>query len=115
MRQNVPFVLPGIIDVSQRCKTAIQKADHALQGIFGIVKLFYDNEIGKKWFDSFYAFLVKEIGEDHEFSHFLKDVIPSFKFIRNMRNCVEHPKPEQHIEVLDFKIHSANEIHPPYY
>jgi hypothetical protein len=42
-RQSIDgsVVLPSVGDVNARCTSFIQKADHSLKSLFGIVKLFY--------------------------------------------------------------------------
>src|SRR5215813_10907120 len=46
-------------------------------------------------------------------SQFLIGVVPFLKFIRNARNCVEHPKDSQRIVTRDFFPQADGTILPP--
>jgi hypothetical protein len=106
-------VLPSAGNVPGLCKPFIQKADHVLQAMFGIVKLFYGKHAGKAWFESFAQLIVRQYGPDDQFSKFMADVLPFLKFIRNARNCVEHPTPSQRVVITDFVLNREMEIVPP--
>lgn len=113
LQANQPFVMPAVTDSYQRCKNYIQKSDHALQALFEIVKLFYGDAVGKKWFESLYSVVVEKYGDADLFSEFLKENLPFLKFVRNMRNYVEHPKPTERIEVTDFAIAGKDSMNLP--
>ena len=40
-------------------------------------------------------------------------MVPFLQFVRNSRNCVEHPRPEQKIVTTDFNINPDNQLLPP--
>ncbi len=47
------------------------------------------------------------------FSQFLERAVPFLQLLRNGRNCVEHPKPKERLEVTDFSIDPKNVLLPP--
>ncbi|NYS77867.1 MULTISPECIES: hypothetical protein [Halomonadaceae] len=106
------FVLPSVGNVEASCNEYLQRTDHALRELFKTVQLFYP-DVGSGGWDS----LKKKIESGPEgldnFSQFLADSIGFLKLIRNARNCVEHPRPEQRLVVVDFSIDRNNMLVPP--
>jgi len=105
--------LPAVGKIAARCKDFVQKADHSLQSLLGIVRVFYGNHVGRQWFEGFTKLVSERYGESDPFSQFLVGVLPFLKFIRNARNCVEHPKDSQKIVVRDFLLQADGTILPP--
>jgi hypothetical protein len=93
--------LPSLGDVRGRCESFIHKADHAFFVLFDIVKLFY-SDIGAGLFDGLASFAAERYGEQAQFTSFVNRVAPFLKCIRQTRNCVQHPKAGQLINVQDF-------------
>jgi hypothetical protein len=112
-QQDRSVVLPSIGDVSALSKSFLQKADHALQALLGIVKLFYGDNAGKAWFESLVQLAERKYGADDQFTKFLVLALPLFQFVRNARNCVEHPKPSQRVIVTDFVLNAAMQVVAP--
>jgi len=110
--ENRSVVLPSINGIANKCKEFFQKSDHALDGLFKIVKLFNPN-VGKGGWES----LQKEEGKETEkidnFSEVLENMLPFLQFVRNSRNCIEHPRAEQIIVTTDFSINPENQLLPP--
>jgi hypothetical protein len=106
-------VLPTIGDVSALCKSFIQKADHFLRALMGIVRLFYGASAAKAWFESLAQLAAHKYGVEDQFTKFLGDALPLLQFVRSARNCVEHPKSSQRIVVSDFTLNSAMQVVPP--
>ena len=92
--------MPSVNGISNKCKEFFQKSDHALYCLFKVVKLFYPN-VGKGGWDS----LMKEVDNESQkvdnFGDVLENMLPFLQFVRNARNCVEHPKVEQRIVTMD--------------
>jgi hypothetical protein len=107
------FALPSIGNVEVRCNEFIQKADHALQSLQGIVKLFYGKDAAKQWFESLCDLAIHRYGEEDEFSKFLVKVLPLLKFVRGARNAVEHPDKGKHLVVKDFTLSPEPSVLPP--
>lgn len=112
-KKDRSFVLPAIANVEVRCNEFIQKADHALQSLLSIVKLFYGKDAAKQWFESLRDLAVHRYGEDDHFSRLLTDILPSLKFVRGARNSVEHPDEGKHLVVKDFTLKPDLSVTPP--
>src|SRR5262245_34424697 len=63
--------------------------------------------------EGFTKFVSERYGESDPFSQFLLAVLPFLKFIRNARNCVEHPKDSQRTVTRDFFPQADGTILPP--
>lgn len=108
------LVMPAIGDVLKHCKTFSQKADHVSQSLFSIVKLFYGKKVRAEGFESLAKLAVQEYGEDDSFAKFAKDVSPRLKYIRNVRNSIEHPHPPTIRAIVnDFNLGADGKILPP--
>lgn len=112
-QQDRSVILPSIGDVAAVSKSFIQKANHAFQALLGVVKLFYGDAAGRAWFESLAELAEHKYGSEDQFSKFLVAALPLFQFVRNARNCVEHPKPSQRIIVTDFALNSAMQVVVP--
>ena len=111
---NQRAAMPAKSDVETIFKSFIQKADHALQRLFEVVKVFYGDKIGKQRFESFAAHLLDEHGSEDHFTEFLNDALPFVQFVRRSRNCVEHTlQGRQQVLVTDFVINADGKIIPP--
>lgn len=104
--------LPSVNGITNKCKEFFQKTDHALDGLFKVAKLFKP-KVGKDGWDS----LLKEVSQESEkidnFKEVLESSLPFLKFVRNARNCVEHPRKEYRIITTDFSINRENQILQP--
>lgn len=115
-RQQVPrsLLLPAIGDVQMHCKTFCQKADHVSHSLFSIAKLFYGKNVGNGGFESLAELVVQKYGEEDSFSKFAKDVAPRLKYLRNVRNCFEHPIQQTQMAIVsDFNLGADGNIYPP--
>jgi hypothetical protein len=56
---NRTLRLPALGDASHRCDAFTQKIGHAVDTLEQIVRLFYPNELGKKWVDSLTVLLAQ--------------------------------------------------------
>jgi hypothetical protein len=100
-RTRESLVVPAIGDVESRCKTFIQKADHACRAVLNIARLFYNNLSG---FESLGKLSGDKYGKDDPFTQFLVSVVPLLTFIRETRNAIEHPNSHQKCTVTDFAL-----------
>lgn len=87
IRKDRSVLLPSMNGINNRCKEFFQKYDHAIYGLFKLVKTFYLN-VGKGGWES----LQKEVGNESQkidnFSNVLESILPFLQFVRNARNCV---------------------------
>jgi hypothetical protein len=100
------IVLPTINALDARCKEFVQKSDHSLQSLLAIMKLFYGEASGKRWFGSLAQVTAEKHGVDDQFVQFLNSALPLMQFTRNLRNCIEHPKHDQRVVVADFSLNA---------
>ena len=112
IRADRSVILPSINDISSMCKEFLQKSDHALRELFDIVKLFHSG-VGAGGWDSLKAAVESEPAKVDNFHEFIESVSPLLKLVRNSRNCVEHPREGQNLEVSDFSLDPNNSLVPP--
>jgi len=112
IKKDRSVLLPSIGGIHNKCKEFLQKSDHALDGLFKVAKIFYQN-IGKGKWDSLKKEVDKESSSIDNFSEVLSQMIPFLQFVRNARNCVEHPKNEYKIVTTDFSINPDNKLLSP--
>jgi hypothetical protein len=107
------LLLPSVGNIEALCEAFVQKADHALASLLSIVKLFYGNDAGRKWFESLAELAEARYGQGSEFAQYMRHVLPLLQFVRHTRNCVEHPNPAQRIVVRDFVLLPRGEVASP--
>lgn len=111
--QGSTVLLPSISDIGGRVKSFIQHAEHSMQRLLTLCRMFYSLPAGKGWFDS----LAKIASEVHQLeqpqAQRLDKMIKFAQFLRNCRNCIEHPKPHQQAIFTNFKMTPSAEIEPP--
>ena len=100
-RKDRSIVMPALGNVDVRCKEFIQKADHVLQSLLSIARLFYGRDAGRQWFESLREIARHRYGQDDLLFKFLDSNLPFLKFVRNARNCVEHPDKSKHLIAKD--------------
>jgi len=112
IKQDRSVTLPSISGIENKCKEFLQKSDHALDSLWKIVKIFYPH-VNKGGWES----LKKEVGSEStqvdNFAEALESMLPFLQFVRNSRNCVEHPRDEHKITTNDFSINPDNQLLPP--
>lgn len=110
--QDRSFVLPSAGNVEASCNEFLQRTDHALRGLFKTVQTFHP-DVAKGGWESLKNKIDSGPRDLDNFSQFLAESIEFLKLVRNARNCVEHPRPEQRLVVLDFKLDKDNALVPP--
>lgn len=111
IRPDRSFILPSMKGIKSRCKEFLQKSDHALDALFKVVKVFYP-DVGKGGWENFKNIIDKDNPKIDNFSEILGQMLPFLQFVRNARNCVEHPRKEQKIIVNDFSVDAENNLLP---
>lgn len=112
IKKDRSVILPSISGIANKCKEFLQKSDHALDGLFKLVQIFYQ-KVGTGRWDGLRKEVEKESSKIDNFAEVLESILPFLKFVRNARNCVEHPKIEKKIITTDFSINSDNQLLPP--
>jgi len=112
IKQDRSVMLPSLNGIANKCKEFFQKSDHALDGLFKIVRIFYPH-VSKGGWESLKKEVENESPQIDNFAEVLDSILPLLRFVRNARNCVEHPRIEQKIITTDFSINPDNQLLPP--
>ncbi|MFN3226629.1 MAG: hypothetical protein ACE360_10325 [Hyphomicrobiales bacterium] len=99
--------LPALKELEPRVKTFIQKADHVLQSLMRIIRAFFGQDAGRKWFESLHELTAHRFGTDDGFALFLGEALPYLKSVRAARNCVEHPREGQKLVLKNFSLQTV--------
>jgi len=105
--------LPSIPDIEARLETFLQKANHAVLCLERIAKLFYPEELRRRWIESLTKLSVEKYGDDSSFVCFMKSAEPMLLLVLKLRNAVEHPKQDNKLSVYDFFMNEKGEISAP--
>jgi hypothetical protein len=105
--------LPAIGNLKARCDAFAQKAGHVINTLEEITTLFYGKELTRKWIDSLTTLAAGRYGKDSPFAQYMESARPFLLFVLGMRNMIEHPTPDKHIQVNDFRLLTSGQIAPP--
>jgi len=112
VKKDHSVMLPSMQGIMNKCKEFLQKSDHALDSLFKVVKVFFPN-VGKGGWESLKNEIDKENPIVDNFGEVLSQMLPFLQFVRNARNCVEHPRDEHKIIAADFSIDVDSNLLPP--
>ena len=112
IRKNLSVIVPALENIETRCNEFLQRSDHKLQKLFRIVQMFYPDVGSGRW-EGLKTKIGGEPKDIDNFPQFLDETLPFLQLIRNARNCVEHPKPEQRLVTVDFSVDARNVLLPP--
>lgn len=112
VKNDRSVMLPSMRGVANKCKEFLQKSDHALDALFKTVKVFYPN-VGKGAWESLKREIDKENSSIDNFGEVLSQMLPFLQFVRNARNCVEHPRNGHKMVTSDFSIDTDSNLVPP--
>lgn len=112
IRSDRSRFVPAIGNVEPRCNEFLQRGHHALRGLFRLARKFYP-DLGAGGWPSFAKKIDSDPKSGDNFAEVLAGVLPFLQLIRNARDCVEHPRPEQKLVVTDFSLDSRSVLHPP--
>jgi len=108
---DLSMSLPSIGNVRDRCKEFVQKVDHFVSALLGIVRLFYPDMEKKKW--THLQEKVLSLFEEHDpFCKFINEAVPILKLMRDTRNCLEHIN-HAGVQVTDFALQADGKISAP--
>jgi hypothetical protein len=96
--------LPSIVNIKERVDAFAQKAGHVVNTLEDIAKLFYGEKLAKKWVDSLVVIFERQHGSNAEHLEFLKSIRDFLLLVLGFRNMIEHPLPERHVTVLDYRL-----------
>jgi hypothetical protein len=66
-----------------------------------------------KWIDALIRTLKEQEGDASAFAAYMVKVKPLLMFVLDMRNMVEHPKPNKSVMVHNFRLLPSGEVAPP--
>lgn len=112
IKSNRSLILPSAKGINSKCKEFLQKSDHALDTLFKLVRVFYP-EIKQGGWTSLKDKIDNENTNIDNFKDIMAQMLPFLLFVRNARNCVEHPRDGHKITVSDFSIDADNNLVPP--
>lgn len=112
IRKDRSLVVPAIGNIESRCNEFLQRSDHALRELFRLVQTFYP-DVGSGGWEGLKKKIDGGPQDIDNFPQFLDETVPFLQMIRNARNCVEHPRPEQRLVVADFSLDPMNVLLPP--
>lgn len=107
------LTLPAIGDAEARCDAFAQKVGHAVDILRDIARLFYGEALTSKWIDSLAELTKERYGEEDPFTKYVEAARPLLLLLREMRNMIEHPKPDRHIKIFDFRMLPNGQVMVP--
>lgn len=105
--------LPSVDNVEARCDAFAQKTAHVVNCLERLAKMFYPTELSSKWIDALIRILKQRERDDSAFAAYMVKVRPFLMFVLEMRNMIEHPKPDKSVKVHNFRLLSSGELAPP--
>jgi hypothetical protein len=112
IQKDRSVVVPAIGNVESRCNEFLQRSDHAFRELFRLVQMFY-SDVGSGGWEGLKKKIDGGSRDIDNFPQFLAETVPFLQLIRNARNCVEHPRPDQRLVVADFSLDPMNVVLPP--
>jgi hypothetical protein len=107
------LTLPAIGDAEARCDAFAQKVGHAVDILRDMARLFYGEALRRKWIDSLADLTKERYGIEDPFTKYVEAARPFLLLLREMRNMIEHPKPDLHIKVSDFRLLPGGQVMVP--
>jgi hypothetical protein len=111
-QHGASVLLPSVPDLKGKIKSFVQRADHAAQSLLALGKIFYPCG-EKKGFDGVLDAIKARGDAKPEQIEFAETIVEYWKFLRNCRNCVEHPQPHQKIAVTNFAMNADGRVELP--
>jgi hypothetical protein len=103
------FEVPTIVDLDPLTKSFTQRADHVVHALFDIARLFYP--------DVTHADSLLRIAREQQLEaktiEFLEATVPSMRFAREVRNAVEHPKPDKRVVIRGYALRPDGNLETP--
>lgn len=106
------MALPSIGDVDARGKSFVQRVEHALQAAFRLSVAFFGDTRKPGFFDGVAANVRERFAQDAGFIAFADSMATFAKLVRGLRHCIEHRKPGQRLDLLDYHF-DAGQMHRP--
>ena len=104
------FMIPSIDDYSQTVKNYFNRADHVLQHLHRISRLFFKDFGGP---EAFYKRERQAAHFDSDYKPMFEKLVPAWMFVRESRNALEHPSMHKRLILRDFALEPDGTIYPP--
>ena len=111
--RNGGLQVPTLGDVSVRGKGFIQGADHAIRSLWQFVRVFHPELPQVVSWPKLRERFSNGTAREQLLVPLVDRLEPPFRFVRNTRNAVEHPKPEQDVILSDFRLRADGKVHFP--
>jgi len=105
------FSVPTVENLEADTKGFIQTADHSVNALLDIARLFYGKKITHA--DSLQATVDEQHDADEDYRSFVADIVPVLRQVRDYRNAVEHPKATERVVLRDFKLGADGKVNSP--
>jgi len=105
--------LPIVSKLATHIETIIKKADQVRDIIFAYLKLVYNSGTNKNTIENLYSDIVTKHGAQSGLAQFVDSMMLPLKFIRNVRNAIEHPKEDNRVLIVDFDLATNGTVDPP--
>lgn len=103
--------LPHYERLNERIKTYLSKVGDVGQRLFDLYSHFYERP--KDMWSGARGAVEELYGSGDPFAQFMANAEQFLRFIRNMRNCIQHEKSNQRIIVADFELKSDGHVYAP--
>lgn len=105
--------LPSISTVVHETQQFIRGVDNAIRHLIEIVQLFYPDIANTNWVSQLKNKFVVE-GRNKDGSNEFVEALSRWTWlIRNLRNAIEHPKPDDFVKINDYTLVADGVIKPP--
>lgn len=105
--------LPTTPKLETQVEAFIKKADQVRNNIIAYLKLVYNSGTNKKTIENLYSDIDAKHGTQSGMAQFVYSIMLPLKFIRNIRNAMEHPKDDNRVLTKDFILESVGTVYPP--
>ncbi|MCJ2062937.1 hypothetical protein MKK63_09465 [Methylobacterium sp. J-088] len=109
---GVSVVVPYHDVLEARVKSFFQSSIHCLQSLLDISALFYGDGCKKGYFEGLRDYL-KHTKKDESFSDYLTRNLDFIKFLREVRNAIEHPKLNKRMVIQNYRLLPSGDIGGP--
>lgn len=110
-RLSAGFSVPTVENLETEMKGFIQKANHLVNALLEITRLFYGTKVTHA--DSLQASVDEQHDADEDYRSFVADIVPVLRQVRDYRNAVEHPKATEQVVLRDFKLGAEGKVTAP--
>jgi hypothetical protein len=113
MARERAFSIPEISNLDTLCMSFFIQAKHALQDLLDLATCFYGGRLAKGYFSNLEDLLKEKHDERDTFYLFLRETAFLREFVRSVRNCIEHPKPDARVIFSNLRLNENASIDLP--